>query len=87
LMRSLNHSLTVDEIKHILYESATDLGDPGKDIYFGHGLLNASKAVRAVLDPSILLTPTDDSSFFAYSTLILFVSSAVIVLKRKRKRV
>ncbi|MCE7741746.1 MAG: S8 family serine peptidase [Candidatus Heimdallarchaeota archaeon] len=89
LMRSLNHSLTVDEIKHILYESATDLGDPGKDIYFGHGLLNASKAVRAVLDPSILITPTptDDSSFFAYSTLILFVSSSVIVLKRKRKRV
>ena len=88
LIRSLNYSLTVDEIKNILYKSATDLGDPGKDIYFGYGLLNASKAVRAVLDPSILITPTSDTnSYFIYPALTIIFISIYYALRRKRERV
>ncbi len=91
LMKSLNNSLTVDEIKYILFNSATDLGDSGKDIYFGYGLLNASKAVRAVLDPSILITPTptptltEQSSYFALTTLIVSVIFITTIIRRKRK--
>jgi len=32
------------EIKRALFDSATDLGPPGRDNYYGHGLLNAKEA-------------------------------------------
>lgn len=88
LMKSLNNSLTVDDIKNILYKSATDLGEPGKDIYFGYGLLNASKAVRAVLDPSILITPTSTSgsSYIGISAIFVAISFATILHKKRRIR-
>ena len=86
LMRSLNHSLTVDEIRDILHKSAIDLGDPGYDIETGYGLLNASKAVRAVLDPSILITETEktDFNFIPFSSVALILISLVIIRKRKK---
>ena len=88
LMRSLNYSLTVDEIKDILYRSASDLGDPGKDIYYGHGLLNASKAVLAVLYPWILDSPTTDTSYyFIYPVLTIVFISIYYVFRRKKTRV
>jgi len=31
---------TVDELKHLLYEQAEDIGEKGKDRYFGYGLAN-----------------------------------------------
>jgi len=31
---------TVDELKHMLYEQAEDIGEKGKDRYFGYGLAN-----------------------------------------------
>ena len=34
-----------DEIRQRLAATATDLGDPGRDVYFGYGLVNAAKAV------------------------------------------
>ncbi len=90
LMKSLNNSLTVDEIKYILYESAIDLGEPGKDIYFGYGLLNASKAVRAVLDPSVLIkpttSPTEESSYLIFPTLMLMISFSYLAFRKRRKR-
>ncbi len=85
LMRSLNYSLTVDEIKDILFKSATDLGDPGKDGYFGHGLLNVSKAVRAVLDPNELITPTPTrTNFLAIIPAFMVMTITIIVLKKKK---
>ncbi len=47
LMLSLNYNLTVDEVKDYLYSSAVDLGDPGKDDYFGHGRVSADAAIAA----------------------------------------
>ncbi len=79
LMRSLNYSLTVEEIKDILYRSATDIGSKGKDVFFGHGLLNAALALEAVLDPEVLNT----NSYLVFSALSIFV---IALVYRRKKR-
>ncbi len=38
--------LTNDEVSEILFDSAEDLGDKGKDKLYGYGLLNTQKAVE-----------------------------------------
>lgn len=47
LMLSVNPSLTVGEVKSLLYSTAVDLGTPGRDDYFGNGRVNAQAAVAA----------------------------------------
>ena len=84
LMRSLNYSLTVEEIRDILHKSATDLGKRGKDIYFGYGLLNASKAVRGVLDPSILIEKTTRTSNKFVTFASILIALAIIITKRRK---
>ena len=42
--------LTVNEIKQILYDTAVDLGDPGKDNDYGGGMIDALAAVNMALD-------------------------------------
>ncbi len=46
ILKSKNLNITNRRIKEILYLSATDIGAPGVDDRFGHGLLDADKAVR-----------------------------------------
>jgi len=41
-------TLTVDQVKSILYTTATDLGDSGRDDYYGNGLINAKAALEKV---------------------------------------
>jgi len=45
LMLAAKPSLTVNQIKDILYSTATDLGADGRDNYYGYGMVNAKKAV------------------------------------------
>jgi len=45
LVLSANPSLSVSQVKDILYNTAVDLGAPGKDDYYGHGRVNAYAAV------------------------------------------
>jgi hypothetical protein len=52
LMLSLNPDLHIEEIRQMLHENTVDLGDPGFDIQFGHGRIDA----RAVLDAVLLTT-------------------------------
>jgi thermitase len=47
LMFSVNPTLTATQAKSILYTTADDLGTPGWDMYYGHGRVNAAKAVAA----------------------------------------
>ncbi len=49
LVLSRNPSLTNSEVRAIMNSTATDLGDPGWDNEYGHGLVNAYDAVRAAL--------------------------------------
>jgi subtilisin family serine protease len=48
LMRSMSPHKTVEELRTILAASADDLGDPGRDIYYGAGRLNAYQSLRNV---------------------------------------
>lgn len=47
LVLSANSSLTVAEVKDILYVTAVDLGAPGRDDDYGYGRVNAAAAVAA----------------------------------------
>ena len=47
LVMSANPSLTADQVQNILFTTAVDLGDPGRDIRFGYGRVNAAGAVAA----------------------------------------
>ncbi len=50
LLLDADSTLSVSEVKDILYTSADDLGASGKDIYYGYGQVNAEKAVMLALD-------------------------------------
>lgn len=52
LMLSVNSTLTAPEVKDILFSTATDKGPTGWDEKFGHGVVNAYRAVRAALQSS-----------------------------------
>lgn len=47
LIWSVNPTLTNDEVESIIESTAVDLGEPGRDGYFGHGRIDASAAVMA----------------------------------------
>jgi serine protease len=46
-----NHSITPEEVRKILNNTAIDLGDPGWDEFYGWGLVNPLDAVRAAVKP------------------------------------
>jgi len=49
LMMYANPKLSSTQIESLLYSTATDLGQPGRDIYYGYGRVNAAAAVQAAL--------------------------------------
>jgi len=65
LVWSVNPQLSPDKVRQILQETADDLGPPGPDQLYGHGRLNAGRAVRQTshllhLDTSELYFLVDD---------------------------
>ncbi|MEA4922541.1 MAG: S8 family serine peptidase [Eubacteriaceae bacterium] len=68
MLFSIDPDLTVDEVKTILYSTATDLNTTGFDDETASGNVNAYRAVKAVADPAKgngveNLTANTDSSF------------------------
>ncbi len=47
LIFAANPALTPNQADNILFSTADDLGEPGWDMYYGHGRVNAAKAVAA----------------------------------------
>lgn len=47
LIRSVRPDLTNEEVMNIMRNCTIDLGDPGKDIYFGFGEVDVDKALQA----------------------------------------
>ncbi|MBI2410484.1 MAG: S8 family serine peptidase [Candidatus Kerfeldbacteria bacterium] len=52
LLKQKNSALTTTAIRNVLEHTATDLGDTGKDEFFGSGLANAETALAALDDAS-----------------------------------
>ncbi|MCX9012678.1 MAG: S8 family serine peptidase [Candidatus Methanoperedens sp.] len=50
LLLQANRNLTSEQVKYILEYTSIHLGDPGKDIQYGSGLINASKFVPSNVD-------------------------------------
>ena len=79
LVWSANSNLTAADIKQILSETATDLGQAGYDIFHGHGFVNADAAVRR----AIALKVTNSNNFFGNSLaapLVNFSFEEVVTL-------
>ncbi len=49
LLITANPALTPSEIENILGQSAVDLGTPGKDPYYGYGVVNAFSALEQIV--------------------------------------
>jgi thermitase len=47
LIRTMNPSLSNEEVMAIMRETATDLGEAGKDIYYGYGQIDVARALQA----------------------------------------
>jgi thermitase len=69
LMMAANTTLTNAQIESLLYSTAVDLGDMGRDPYYGYGRVDAAKAVLAaasmksavdVQAPSVSITSPDE---------------------------
>jgi serine protease len=87
LMRSAVPALTAQDIEHLLRNGAItdDLGAPGHDPIFGHGLINAHKAVAealatggvpVALDPFMVASPTVANFGTSIQSLTIAFSNA-----------
>ena len=74
LVLSANPYLSSQEVREILQQSAQDLGDPGRDLETGFGLVNAYRAVDLALEETLDLRPVHlsipDPLFIGASQLI-----------------
>ncbi len=52
LLRQFNPNATVDQIKNALIKSCEDLGPTGEDNAYGHGLVNAERALAYIPSPT-----------------------------------
>lgn len=55
LIRSLNPNLTNQEVMDVMTSQTIDLGDKGKDKYFGHGQIDIFRALQAASTPEVPL--------------------------------
>lgn len=64
-MMAARPALGAAQIESLLFSSATDLGSAGRDIYFGHGRVNAAAAVTAALNAPATDTQAPSSTIVA----------------------
>ncbi|MGB2979629.1 MAG: S8 family serine peptidase, partial [Candidatus Zixiibacteriota bacterium] len=53
ILRQYNPDATVEQIKQALLESCADLGPPGEDNSYGHGLINIKRALEILPKPDL----------------------------------
>ena len=54
LIKAADPNLTPEQVAGIIRSTASDLGDPGKDPYFGHGEINVQKALETVRQQTVV---------------------------------
>lgn len=82
LMKSLNKSITLEQVRDILHTTAYDIGIPGRDIYFGYGMLNAT---AAILEAEKIAEPRRIDYELSFVLLTFVVGSLLIRLTTKKK--
>jgi subtilisin family serine protease len=75
LVMAANPALTPTQVEQILFSTAVDLGAAGKDVYFGHGRIDAAAAVQAAL--SSAAAPPPDTQAPAVGIAAPLASSTV----------
>jgi thermitase len=73
LMMSANPTLPAADVEKLLFSTAVDLGATGRDVYYGHGRVNAAAAVAAAVQAQ----PTGDKVAPAASITAPLGSSTV----------
>lgn len=53
LIKSVNPDLTSAEVRDVLTSTARDLGSPGRDKFYGHGIVDAGAAVKAAAGTAV----------------------------------
>lgn len=86
LVWSANPAWTNTEIRNALISSAEDLGDPGRDVYYGYGLVRARAALEylgyeggdppANTAPTLTITSPINNASFAEGDVITFAATA-----------
>ncbi len=89
LMRSVNPALTPEDIESLLVTGALtdDIGSPGRDNQYGHGIINAQRAVLAALEASGS-SPVDNPRLVSSTNTLNFgpsLSSLELVLRNAGK--
>ncbi len=74
LLKSYNQSLTNDELRSIIRDTAEDLGVAGNDGIYGYGLINVTKAMERI-SGEIISPPTTTSISSSEETSTLPLSS------------
>ena len=79
LLFAADGTLSASEATSLLYETADDLGAPGRDNEFGWGLLDVDEAVEAALDaaaaPSRAFRDVDQNAW--YQTPVAYIDTVV----------
>lgn len=66
LIFQANPSISAAGAKQVLFDSADDLGTPGRDIYFGYGRVNAARAVSTAASRGSTSQTNSLASAYAY---------------------
>lgn len=77
LVMSANPGLSNAQVENILFSTAVDLGSAGRDVYFGHGRVDASAAVAAALRAAVSPPPVVDSTAPSVAIVAPLASSTV----------
>ncbi len=77
LIWSVNPSLTAAQVRYCITSTAVDLGAPGRDPYYGYGVINAAEALRGKLtiSPASLSFLADASGFAGPNTATVSVEN------------
>ncbi len=77
LLWSANPSLTAAQVRYCITSTAVDLGSPGRDWYYGYGVIDAAEALKAKLglNPANISFLADSSGFVGPYTATVSVEN------------
>ena len=86
LMRTINYSMPVSEIRNILQTTAYDIMFPGHDVESGYGLVNATAAVKEVYDRTYPAVPEFNVARMSFLLIIIVTTIALIPILAKKQK-